>query len=119
MCPAWFKEERRVDPDTHETLNLVHENLRLVAERVDDNKNAVEEIRHDTSELKYALRSACEKLDTHEAASHEILENFKFAKRLRQVMVAVFGGVLLLLTLTHTGLEIMKTFGHWLNGGIK
>lgn len=111
MAPEWLRQERRTNPSREEVEALVALNLKIVAEQVEENKCQLKENTALLSQLQFELGSIKSILHEHKTASQEVLESFKFHKRLKTFGWAVFLTLAALLAFAKDGIDVIR---HWL-----
>jgi hypothetical protein len=110
MAPDWLRQERRSSPSREEVEALVALNLRIVAEQVEENKCELRENTELLTRLQFELSSMNQLLQEHKKSSEEMLDSFKFLKRLKAFGWGVFIILAAILAFAKDGLDIIH---HW------
>lgn len=117
MTPNWIREERRSAPSDSDFRAIVTHNIQELSRRVDEDHESVRENTFRIKSLDGKIGRVLEHVENHEADSKELIDSFRFSKRLRVVAYSIIGVLGAIFAVGHSGLEIIQHLKTLLSNG--
>ena len=110
MPPEWLKQERRTKPAMEHRVNLLYIQVGQIAEHVQNNTGGVKE----TNERLDKMRERLNRMERHQANEErdikQLLELFRFAQKMRQLMYGLIAGAGLIITIVYHSTGVVGFF---------
>lgn len=92
-------QEKRQCPTVEDSQALIRQNIHELYDAIDGVRVNAAKNSECLNELSYKLDSVTKEVKSHHTNSQELLENFKFQRKLRKVIAGLAAGLLMLLTI--------------------
>lgn len=110
MTPSWFMHERRKSPTIEDSYALLFANLEQMAAQIEENKELIRDQNYSTKKLQEDLEAAVADIKDHEIVAKQVIEDHKFANRLKIFLLSIFGVIAAVVAFLHQTTEMFDRF---------
>lgn len=114
QTPEWLTVERRIHPSVEEQVGLIHKQIADTAARVEINRRLAERSNTELQETITELKMLSERFERFEAATTELVESYRFSRKMRKWLFGTIAGGLTFVAILTEGDKLAEVLEKWL-----
>lgn len=115
QTPEWLTVERRKHPSVDEQVGLIHKQNADMAAQVEINRRIAERNCVELQETTTELKVLSERFERFEAATTELVESYRFSRKMRKWLFGTLAGGLTFVAVFTEGDKLAEVLKKWLH----